>query len=38
MTFESNVVPEDWRSVVIISSYMVKERGLNVRIKEIFGY
>ena len=30
--FESGVVPEEWRSAVIVPYTRVKERGLNVRI------
>ena len=32
MAFESGVLPEDWRSAVIVPLYKGKERGLNVRI------
>ena len=35
MDFESCVVPGDWRSVVIVPLYKVKERGLNVRTIEV---
>ena len=35
MAFESGVMPEDWRSTVIVPLSRVKERGLNVRTIEV---
>ena len=35
MDFESGVVPEDWRSAVIVPLYKGKGRGLNLRIIEV---
>ena len=35
MAFESGVVPEDWRSAVIVPLYKVKEREINVRTIEV---
>ena len=34
MAFENGVVPEDWRSDMIVPFTRVKVRGLNVRIIE----
>ena len=34
MTFESGVVPENWRSAVIVQLYKGKGERLNVRIIE----
>ena len=33
--FESGVVPENWRSTVIVPLYKVDEREINVRIIEV---
>ena len=35
MVFESGVVPEDWKSAVIIPLYKVKERGQNAAIIDV---
>ena len=35
MAFEGGVVPEDWRSAVIVSLHKVKERGQNAAIIEV---
>ena len=35
MAFESGVVPEDWKSVVITALYKCKEIGRNVKIIEV---
>ena len=35
MAFESGVVPEDWRSAVIVHCTRVKERNLSVRTIEV---
>ena len=35
MAFESSVVPEHWRSAVIVPLYKGKERGLNARTIEV---
>ena len=35
MAFESGVVPEDWRSTVIVPLYRVNERGQNVAFAEV---
>ena len=36
MAFESGIVPEDWRSAVIVPLHKgVKERKMNVRIIEV---
>ena len=35
MVFGSGIVPEDWRSAVIVALFKVKERGLNVRNIEV---
>ena len=37
MVFENGVVPEDWRSAVIVPLYKGKEeRGLNIVIIDLF--
>ena len=40
MVFESRVVPEDWRSGVIVPLYStrVKERGQNVAVIKVLAY
>ena len=35
MTFESGVVPKDWRSAVSVSLYKGKGKGLNARTRGI---
>ena len=35
MAFVSGIVPEDWRSAVIVPLYKGRERGLNVRTIEV---
>ena len=35
MYYGSGVVPENWRFAVIVPLYKVKEREMNVRIKEV---
>ena len=35
MAFESDGVPEDWRSAVIVPLYKGKEGGLNVVITQV---
>ena len=35
---ESDVVPKDWRSAMIVPQYKGKDRGLNAAILEVPGY
>ena len=35
MVFENGVVPEDWRSAMIVHLTRVKERGMNVKFLEV---